>query len=83
MKLNQKEQKLVAALLRMAAEVYSNHGCNDLDDELFEDWTDEEKTKMCRDFHEWNGDPESYEDGDEICQDWLLMDWMAQKLDPQ
>ncbi len=57
--MNPKLQKLAAALLRMASDEFSNHGCNDMDQSVFSDWTEEEKQQTAKAFSEWNGDPEN------------------------
>lgn len=79
--MTQKEKKLAARLLRLASDQFSNHGCNDIDDDLLKDWTDEEKLKLSQSYHDWNGDPEEGED--EISEDWILMIAIANKLDPE
>jgi len=56
--MTEKENKLAAKMLTMASDEFSNHGCNDIDESLFADWTDEEKDQFMIDFHIWNGDPE-------------------------
>lgn len=47
---------LAANMLDLASEVFSNHGCNDLDDKDLDGMTDE--TKLCDDIRKWNGDNE-------------------------
>lgn len=44
--MNSKEKLLCSKLLNLASEDFDNHGCNDLDDEFFEDWTEEEKKEL-------------------------------------
>lgn len=79
------EQRLTATLLRMAADTYSNFGCNDFDlSEVIPD--PDERNALVRAVHEWNGDPEEYEADDRTpdyrLQDWYLMDYMAHRLAP-
>lgn len=76
-----KERKLAADLLRLAADKFSNNICNDIDDELFEGWTTEEKQQLAKDYEDWNSDGRDYEEGDEICEDWIAMLAMAYKLE--
>jgi hypothetical protein len=76
-----KEKKLAADLLKLAAEEFGNHGCNDIDDKLFEGWTDEEKTSLCRDYEMVNSEGRDYEEGDVITEDWIAMYAMAYKLE--
>lgn len=55
-----KEKALAAKLMqlmRLAADEFGNHGCNDMDLELVKDWTDAEKIDFASRYHEHNGDP--------------------------
>lgn len=84
--MNSSERKLAAHLLRMAADSFSNHGCNDLDlSQIVPD--PDERNAIVRSMHEWNGDPEEYEVDDSVpdyrLQDWLAMDLMAHKLESE
>lgn len=78
--MNDKEKKLAADLLMLAAEEFGNHGCNDIDDSLFEGWTDEEKTKLCQDYEMVNSRGRDYQPGDTINSDFVAMYAMAYKL---
>lgn len=82
MTLSDKEAKIVAALLDMAAAKFGNHGCNDffLDDHV--DMTDDEKRALDLAVHEQNGDPEEHEpDQDHDDQtDFCLMHYFATRL---
>ena len=53
-----KNKWLVSKLLRMAADEFGNHGCNDVDEDLADHYTDAEKIALAYQYHEWNGDPE-------------------------
>jgi len=75
-----KELKLVADLLDLASDEFSNHGCYDVDDSLYEGWTKKEKTELCKYGCMVNNDPDEYEDGDEIAFDWVLMYVLAEKI---
>ena len=83
--MNKKEKLFVAKLLRMAANEFSNHGCNDLPEECEKLFTKKEWTKMMKDYHEWNGDPEEFEGGFEshMLMDWLWMDYFANILETE
>ena len=59
--MNKKEARLIAELLEMAANEFCNHGCNDVDKEVFKDWTLEEKKKLIKEFCEYNGNPNESE----------------------
>ena len=58
--MNKKEQELAAYLLKLASNQFSNHGCNDVDKKAYEEWTIEERQQFVKEYHEWNGDPEEY-----------------------
>lgn len=45
------EKRLAGEMLRLAADKFSNHGCNDLDDEIIALIPD----SMCDDIRAWNG----------------------------
>jgi len=75
-----KEKKLAADLLRIAADEFSNHSCNDIGEEVFKNWTREEKLKLSQSYHDWNGDPEEGETP--IQEDWIAMLAIANLLDP-
>jgi hypothetical protein len=77
------ERKLAARLLRLAADRFSNHGCNDFDmAEVIPDQT--ERDEIVRAYHEWNGDPQDYTEAGEVADyrlmDWMAMDFMANRL---
>lgn len=68
------ERKLAAAVLRLASEQFSNHGCNDFDlSKLIPD--EDERNALVREYEGWNGSPEEYRDASGS-QDWRLMDFM-------
>lgn len=82
-----KEMKLASLLLERASDEFSNHGCNDLDSRFIKEtgFTDEEKVQFVREYAEWNGDPDRYEDGIEpkdfdYLPDWAVMSFLAAKL---
>ena len=78
--MNTKEKQLAAKMLEMASDEFSNHGCNDIEDSVYEGWTLEERQHFVKEFHEWNGDPENF------AKDWLhledstIMSFLAYKL---
>ena len=41
--MTEKEKKLTKDLLEIASDQFSNNGCNDVDDELYNGWTLEER----------------------------------------
>lgn len=56
-KLTKQDCLLVSAILQMAANKFSNHGCNDLAKETEELITDPET--LCKALRNFNGDPEN------------------------
>jgi hypothetical protein len=77
--MNQKEKNLIANLLEMASNEFSNHGCNDY---RLKGWTKEECRELDRKMHEWNGDPEEHclDEDHSIQMDWCLMAYFANKI---
>lgn len=76
-----KELQLAAKLLETAADLFSNHGCNDLPDNFWDGWTKEEIIQFDKEFHEWNGDPENHDPKRAgIIGDDAVMSFMADKL---
>jgi hypothetical protein len=51
---NAKYRRLASMLFSMAADEFGNHGCNDVDETLFTDWTEPEKLQLAVDFENWN-----------------------------
>lgn len=85
----QKLDKMAALLLEMAADQFSNHGCNDLDQDFIKavGLTDEEKLQFVTEFYEWNGDFEEAKENGWITAkhfdrmgDSTLMHFVAHKL---
>ena len=52
--MNTKEKQLAGRMFRLSANAFANHGCNDLDLSLFNDWSEEEKKQLVMDFYRWN-----------------------------
>ena len=75
------EMKTAAALLRLAAESFRNHGCNDFDlTEVLPDPGD--RQWVLRRFEEHAGTPEYYDPNDcDNGHDARLMDFFADELD--
>lgn len=94
--MNIKEKHLASKMLNLAADEFSNHGCNDLDSSLFKDWSEEEIKQFLREFYIWNTHKEPFlrefykwktheEPSDEelklsFIRDDGLMDFLAYKL---
>lgn len=69
---NKKVGYLSSQLLKMAAEKFSNHGCNDLPDGIFKGWTEQDKEQFFKDGAKWNRGDLEMEDLDH-CEDWVAM----------
>jgi hypothetical protein len=58
--LNEKEIFLASDFLKLLSEMMGNCACNDW--EFPFDWSECEKKQFVKGYHEWNGDPEEYDD---------------------
>lgn len=72
------EIELIIDLLELAADRYSNDGCNDHD--YPESWTEDDKIQFAKDYHDWNGDPEEFNEKWLIHENWIMMQLLAEKL---
>lgn len=75
-----KEKQLAAKMLELASEQFSNHGCNDVEDSVYDGWTLEERKQFVKEFHDWNGDPEDYNETFLHLSDSTIMSYLASKL---
>lgn len=79
MKMTKNEMRIAAALLRLAADQYVNHGCNDLEPEvvaIMNEMTPAEKVNLLRSCDDWNGGPLEFDSPDRM-EDWILMRTLA------
>jgi hypothetical protein len=76
-----RELKLVVYLLKLAADEFDNHGCNDVDKEVYMSWTGEKRRAFVKAYHEYNGDPEVYDEHHLDLPDYSLMGFLASKLE--
>ena len=74
------EKKLVSKLLDLASTIFASHSCNDLHDSYFEEWTIEERRRFIKEYHEYNGDPEEYDENFLHLPDFAIMKFLADKL---
>ena len=81
--ISKKELALAAKMLELASDQFSNHGCNDVDENVYDGWTLEERQQFVKEFHEWNGDPEEYEETFLHLGDSTIMSFLAAKLEAQ
>lgn len=77
--LTKTEAKLAAALLEMASETYSNHGCNDFDVVSAIGITNKESKELWKKLTKWNGGNDEIGSGP-IHIDWILMSYLASRL---
>lgn len=78
------ENRIAAAMLRMASDQFANHGCNDLDLARFIPDQDE-RDAFVREYYAWNGDSEEYYESSGVADyrimDYAMMDFLADRLE--
>lgn len=77
----EKIKQLTAKFLKLAADEFSNHGCNDVDNEMWEGWTVEERQQFVKEYEDWNSDGEDYREGWVNLPDYAIMNFLAYKLE--
>ena len=78
-KITKKQLLLAAKMLELASDQFTNHGCNDVEESIFNDWTLEEKEAFAKEYFEWNGDEQ--EDRTHLhIGDSEIMSFLAEKL---
>lgn len=78
--LTKNELRLAGKMLELASEAFSNHGCNDVEDSVYDGWTLEERQQFVKDFHEHNGDPQEYNPKYLHLGDSFIMSYLADRL---
>jgi hypothetical protein len=78
--LNEKERQLAAHWLGEASDRYGNHGCNDVEEKIWDGWTKEERKQFVKEYHEYNGDPEEFDPNFLHLPDFAIMGFLAYKL---
>lgn len=81
--MNTKEKKLASVLLDMASSEFGHHGCNDVDEKIYEGWSIEERRALVKAFHEYNGDPQEYDENHLHIPDFALMGFFSDKLEKE
>ena len=74
--------QLAAHMLTISSDIFSNHGCNDLDEDvekMLSTWTDEQCKTFLSDATERNNGPIEVDHPSEL-EDWLIMDVLAYQL---
>lgn len=79
--MNPKEKQMAAYLLDKARDEFANHECNDVDDEIYEGWSLEERRALVKEYHAYNGDPEEYNPDFLHLPDYSLMSLLSHKLE--
>lgn len=75
-----KQIQLAGRLLELAADAYANHQCNDMDPNVWGNFTDDERKALVREYYEATDQPEeAWEDRDDI-EDYILMRFLGEKL---
>jgi len=77
--IEEKEKKLLLGIISECSDILSRRSCNDIDEEHMRDFTIEEKIKLDKDYHEFNGDPEEHEEGAYCLYDFAILDYLSQK----
>lgn len=78
--MNQKEKIILNEMLKLASYEFGTHGCNDVKEVVWKDWTKEDRIAFVKEYHDWNGDPEEFNSKYLHLPDFALMDFLAHKL---
>lgn len=78
--MNNKEIQLASEMLKLASDTFGNHICNDIEDSIYEGWTIDERKQFVKEFYEWNGNPEDYDENFLHIPDFALMKFLSHKL---
>jgi len=78
--MTQKEKMLASKMLDAASDEFGNHGCNDVKESLYDGWTIEERRAFVKEYREWNGDPQEYDENFLHLPDYAIMSFLAYKL---
>lgn len=73
------EKKLLKIFMQELSESLGNNGCNDLSDAMQKCLTKEEWKEVNKEYHKWNGDPETaYEN--EVLPDFCVLYYLQTRL---
>lgn len=78
-----KEKTLIADLLDIASEKFSNNICNDLDDSVYCGWDSGEKYLITQEYWEWLDSDVKKHERTLPLNDSLMMDFMSYKIRKQ
>ncbi len=76
------EKKIIACLLELAGERFSNNCCNDTPKEILDLMTEEEKDELDEKMCIWNNEPEEHVKGqpEYINYDYSLMNYFSDRV---
>lgn len=80
MKLNNGEKKLLGLILEKCSSLLGDQGCNDLTEDMSQCLTTDEWNSLSKYFHEQNGDPEEYFEGQKL-PDYCVLYALLKKID--
>lgn len=72
------EKHIASLMLSIAADSFSNHGCNDWD--WPENIPQAEREAFVKAYHEWNGDPEEFDSRHLFLPDSSVMAYLSARL---
>ncbi len=75
--MNEKEMKLALDFLDKYEDVCSDEMCNDY--WFPKNWTEQEQIQLCKEYHEYNGDPEEFEGANDL-NNFMVVAIIAAKL---
>ena len=79
--LTNKQRKLFASHIEMAADRLSNDSCTDIDNGTFDGWTELEKKELCQMYNKYNvGDRYNEDDEDNITNPYCIGVWAILNL---
>lgn len=76
--MDNKEKLLLLSMLDEAEEALGNRCCNDF--EFPECWSEKEKIDFVKEFHDYNGDPEEFNESHLYIADFCAFGLLAHKL---
>ena len=77
------EKIMIGRLLGLASERFSNHGCNDLDEEFFKNISEEDKRQLNIKVAKWNGEDSLPEGGSWIGNNSVLMSYFSEMIEKE
>lgn len=75
-----KEIQLAGRLLELAADIFANHNCNDMDPDVWGNFTEEDRKRLVREYYEDNNELEEAAEGHDELEDFCVMRHLAKKL---